>query len=357
MNMRDFAVFLIAFFIVLKMIPFLKRWGLEQDIIDCPDERKIHHCKIPRLGGIAINMGFLFSVLFLGGVTPMVRGVLAGGLVIFWVGVVDDLHGLSARQKFFGQIVGAVLAVSVGGLTINHLGDVFGFGEIVLPVWFGVPFTVFAIVGVINAINLLDGLDGLAAGVSLIAAISFLLLAFLIGNGPAVMLCAALIGSLLGFLRFNFYPAQIFMGDSGSLTIGYMLACLAIMLTQPGAGKIAISPATPVLILGLPILDTLWVMARRLRLRTNPFHPDKTHLHHKLLRLGFAHRTTVLILYFLGIFWSISAFALMKSPEYLALGFFCVVCCLKYGGLYYLKIHSRNGMLTDDENREFVKGR
>ncbi len=355
--MRDFAVFLIAFFIVLKMIPFLKRWGLEQGIIDCPDERKIHHCKIPRLGGVAINMGFLFSVLLLGGGTSTVRGVMAGGLVIFWVGVVDDLRGLSARQKFLGQIVGAALAVFVGGLSITRLGDVFGLGEVVLPPWFSIPFTIFAIVGVINAINLIDGLDGLAAGVSLIAAVAFLLLAFFTGNSQAIMLCAALIGVLLGFLRFNFYPAQIFMGDSGSLAIGYILACLAIMMTQPGASGIAISPATPVLVLGLPILDTLWVMARRLRLRTNPFYPDKTHLHHKLLRLGFAHRTTVLILYALGVFWSISAFALMKSPEYLALGFFCVICCLKYGGLYYLKIHSRNGMLTDDENREFVKGR
>jgi len=162
----------------------------------------------------------------------------------------------------------------------------------------------------------------------------------------------------LGFLRFNFYPAQIFMGDSGSLLIGYVLSCLSIILTQFPAGKAVISPATPVLILGLPILDTLWVMARRLRLGMNPFHPDKTHLHHKLLRLGFAHRTTVLILYALGIFWSISAFVLIKSPEYLALSFFCVVCCLKYGGLYYLKLHYRNnGILAEDESREFVKTR
>ena len=311
-------VFVTALFSSLTMVPLLRRWALERGEVDRPDgERKTHLRATPRIGGIAIFMAVLFALLVHADLDTGVRGILAGGLVVFFTGMVDDLHGISARKKFLGQIGGCLVAMAVGQLYITSLGNPFGAGEIHLPLWLAWPFTVFAVVGVCNAINLIDGLDGLAGGVSVIALAAFFILACQDGNQPAIVLSAAGLGAILGFLKFNFYPARIFMGDTGSLTIGFLLGFTAVQLTQPAAAGIA--PVIPVLILGLPILDTLWVMTRRILRKTSPFTPDRTHLHHKFLNLGLQHRFTVILIYGLSLFWAIFSLLFLNAPEYFLL--------------------------------------
>jgi UDP-GlcNAc:undecaprenyl-phosphate GlcNAc-1-phosphate transferase len=295
------------------MVPVLRRWALKQGAVDVPDERKNHSVAVPRIGGIAIFMSFLFSHLVYVDIDPQVRGALAGGVVIFFTGLIDDLHGLSTRSKFIGEIAGVAVAIAVSGIYIVNLGDPFGFGPIALPVWLGIPFTVFAVVGLINAINLIDGLDGLAGGLSAIALLVFGVLAFENGNSAAVVICAGLLGALLGFLKFNFYPARIFMGDTGSLTLGYFLAFLAVSITQAPASTV--SPMIPVLVLGVPLLDTLWVMGRRVLKGISPFSPDRTHLHHKFLSLGLNHRFTVIVIYLITLFWSTAVTIFNHLPD------------------------------------------
>ncbi|MDT8441718.1 MAG: MraY family glycosyltransferase [Desulfuromonadales bacterium] len=324
-----FYTFMTSLFAALLMVPFLRLWALEQGRVDAPDARKVHTVAMPRLGGIAIFLAFLFAVIIFLPIDTTIRGILAGTLVIFATGVVDDLHGLGARGKFTGQVAACLITLLVGRLYLTELGDLFGFGAIVLPLWAAIPFTVFAVVGVINAINLIDGLDGLAGGVACIALAAFFLLGWLTNDPVTMVLAAAMIGAVLGFLKDNFYPANIFMGDTGAMVVGYLLACLALYTTQqPGA---TISPMVPVLILGLPLLDTVWVLLRRLLQGGSPFTADRSHLHHKFLDLGFAHHQTVIMIYGMSLFWAICALLLRGLPEYVLL-----LCYLLTAGGGYL---------------------
>ena len=333
----SFYIFMTALFSSLIMVPFLRKWAIGQGNVDIPDARKVHDTPTPRLGGVAIFLAFLFSVLAFVPMEPAVRGMLFGGLVMFATGLVDDLYEISAKRKFIGEIAACLAAIVIGQLWLSNLGNLFGFGDIILPTWVGIPFTVFAVVGVINAINLIDGLDGLAGGFSSIALSAFLLMGILVGDMTTVMLSAALFGALLGFLKYNFYPARIFMGDVGSLTVGFLLGFLAVHLTQH-AGSSA-SPVVPLIILGLPILDTIRVMTGRIRRRLSPFSPDKNHVHHQFLALGFAHRFTVLILYTLTLFLACFAVLFHSWPEYLMLIFFLIFMVAGYQGLRYVSTH------------------
>lgn len=316
-----FNAFFTALCAALVLVPFLRRWALDRHLVDLPDQRKLHDNAVPRLGGIAIFLAFLFAALIFTPVSVTLRGLTAGALVIFAIGIADDLNGLSPRVKVVGQLFAILVAILVGNLWLRSLGDLFGGGPVLLSPWLGIPFTVLAVIGVTNAINLIDGLDGLAGGVSLLALVAFTLLAASDGNHAAALLCAALAGGVLGFLKYNFYPARVFMGDAGSLTVGFLIAFLAVMITQrPGS---VVEPMLPVLILALPIFDTLWVMGRRLLCGRQIFCPDRSHLHRQLLDLGFQHRFTVLILHALSLFWACSALLLRKAPGYLQIGYLC----------------------------------
>jgi UDP-GlcNAc:undecaprenyl-phosphate GlcNAc-1-phosphate transferase len=295
-------IFLIALFSSMIMVPFLMRWALDTGAVDAPDSRKIHKKAIPRIGGVAICMGWLFSLLIYVDMTSQVRGILAGTLIVFFTGLIDDLYGLSPKKKFLGQFAACLITIFVGELYISSLGNLFGGETINLPAWLGIPFTLLAVVGIVNAFNLMDGLDGLAGGISVIALSSFLILGHLTGNLMIMALCAALLGAILGFLKYNLFPARIFMGDTGSLVVGFVIAFLAVMLTQTSGSTVA--PIVPVLILGIPIVDTLRVMGRRLAQGKHPFAPDRTHLHHNFLDLGLKHRYTVLLMYGLSFFWA-----------------------------------------------------
>lgn len=292
-----FYIFLTAIFVVLILIPPITRLAVNLEQLDEPNERKIHSGKIPRLAGIAIFLAFLFSTLLFCDIDRTMRGFLAGGIVIFATGLYDDLVGMRARWKLLGEVVAAMVAILIGNMALRNLGDLFGSGDIFLgPL--AIPFTVLGIVGVTNAINLLDGLDGLAGGVSTIAAMALGLLAFMVGDQNLLCLIVALIGALLGFLKFNTYPARIFMGDSGSLFLGYSLSIFAVILCT--GENTRISAVTPLLILMVPIVDTLMVMVTR-QLSGKPiFSPDNSHIHHRLLGVGFGHKATVIIIYSLS---------------------------------------------------------
>ncbi len=323
-----------ALFAALIMVPFLRQWALDKDTVDIPDARKVHDHPMPRLGGIAIFLAFLFSAIIYLPINQGVRGLLAGALIVFATGVVDDLNGLSSRGKFVGQAAACLITILVGNIYLTNLGNLFGFGDILLPAWVGIPFTVFAVVGVINAINLIDGLDGLAGGVSTIALMAFFLLGWL-ENDPVIMiLAAAMVGTIFGFLKYNFYPARIFMGDTGSLVVGYVIGFFAVFLTQSSTSTT--SPMVPVLVLGLPLLDTVWVMMRRIVSGVSPFAADQTHVHHKFLSLGFEHRFTVIFIYGISLFWACFALLLHELPEYLLLLFYLVVTISGYLLLRYV---------------------
>ncbi|MRR58970.1 MAG: undecaprenyl/decaprenyl-phosphate alpha-N-acetylglucosaminyl 1-phosphate transferase [Deltaproteobacteria bacterium] len=301
-KMHSLYIFMLALFTALIIVPFLQRWALDTGAMDVPDERKLHDKAVPRIGGVAIGMAWLFSLLVYVDMTREVRGILAGSLVVFCIGLIDDLYGLTPKRKFLGQIIATLVTMAVGKIHIHNLGDLFGSGVLTIPEWLAIPFTVIAVVGVVNAFNLMDGLDGLAGGISSIALAAFFILGYLTGNYHLVAMCAALFGAVLGFLKYNLYPARIFMGDTGSLMVGFIIAFLAIGLTQgPGSG---IQPIIPVLILGLPIADTFRVMGRRLLKRKSPFSPDRTHVHHRFLDLGLQHRFTVIIIYGVSLFWA-----------------------------------------------------
>jgi len=328
MPIMSVYLFLVAFFAAAVAVPLLQEWAAVNGKLDYPGDRKVHLVATPRLGGVAIFLAFLLPVLVFVDVSREIRGMLAGALVMFLVGLFDDLVGLSARKKLAGQVLAVVLTIMISGFMLRDLGNLFGNGHVFLPLWLAFPFTVFAVVGMTNAINMIDGLDGLAGGVSVIALVAFFLLYNQSGNLEGALLCAALIGATLGFLKYNSYPANIFMGDAGSLVLGFLLAFFSIDLTQ-GAGA-NISPAVPVLVLGLPIFDTLNVMSRRLLSRRNPFSADRTHVHHRVLELGLGHRATVIVIYGFTFTAAIVAMLLQHQPEYLLLSAYGAVIVLLY---------------------------
>ncbi len=219
-----FYSFMTALFAALIMVPFLRQWALDKDNVDQPDARKIHDVPMPRLGGIAIFLAFLFSAIIFLPIDESIRGLLAGMLIIFATGVVDDLNGITSRRKFAGQVAACLITILVGKVYLADLGNLFGFGPVVMPVWLGVPFTVFAVVGVINAINLIDGLDGLAGGVSSIALTAFFLIGWL-ENDPVTMILSAAPGRCdLRFPEVQFLPGTDLHGgyrfDGGRLRPG-----------------------------------------------------------------------------------------------------------------------------------------
>lgn len=318
-------VYVIAAFIVAGLLsyfftPPVMKFAHKVGAIDVPkDERRMHTKPIPRLGGLAIFLSFLCSILVLGNFTGMLDKqmlcVLLGAIVIVVLGVFDDICALNAKLKFVVQILAAMLPVCVGGIRIELLTNINPFSDapyLHLGIW-AIPITVLWIVGITNAVNLIDGLDGLAAGVSSIAAITVLAVALLTGNLEIAIAMGALAGACIGFLPFNFNPAKIFMGDTGSMFLGYMLSSLSIM----GLFKFytVISFAVPFLILGLPIFDTANAIVRRIASGKSPMSPDRGHVHHKLIDMGFNQKQAVAILYAISGTLGLTAVVLTSSGE------------------------------------------
>ena len=289
------------------LVPIVLRFGLRLELTDKPDPRKQHTMPMVRLGGIAMVMGFalaLSTIWVLGGfglLAPerdqLIWSTLAGSLCFFLIGLADDLFDLSPWPRLAGQIAvaGAIWSqgVRIGAIDLPWLNS--SGSALVLSDGLSLLATVIWLVGITNAINWLDGLDGLAAGVAGIAAVGLISVSFSLHQAAAGFLAAALAGCCLGFLRHNFNPARIFMGDGGSYFLGFTLA--AVSIVGPAKGLTTVSLFLPLLILSLPLADMSAVIMGRLREGRSPFHPDRRHLHHRLLRAGFSHRRTVLLIY------------------------------------------------------------
>ncbi|MEG1998157.1 MAG: MraY family glycosyltransferase [Clostridiales bacterium] len=296
----------VALVLSLLLTPVAKWLAPKIGAVDAPNERKVHSSLMPRMGGVAIFAAFAVGAFLVGGFNKAVVGlVLSSGLVML-VGLVDDIKNISPKTKLLGQLIAAIIFVSFGGY-VKFMTNPFG-GNIMFLDYWGIPLTILWLMGISNAINLIDGLDGLAAGVSAISAITMATVSFSRGYYVPAGLAFVLAMSLLGFLKYNFSPAQIFMGDSGSLFLGFVLGALAIMGFSKGATVISLF--IPILILGIPIFDTMFAIVRRYNNHVPIFQADKGHLHHCLLALGLSHKQTVLIIYAITLFMGLCAILL-----------------------------------------------
>jgi len=307
----------LSMFLAIALVPLLVRVARPMGLLDRPGPRKIHSNAIPRVGGIAIAVGAIVSVMVWLPFRPEILAYAVGSMVIFLFGLLDDLFDLDFRLKLVGQTLGTVAFIMLADVYLTRMPFMFD-GQI--PSWLGLPFTVFAIVGVTNAINLSDGMDGLAGGTSLLAACALGYLAFLGGDNQIALLALAVIGATLGFLRYNTFPARVFMGDAGSQFLGFSVAALALLIIE--RSNTAISPLAPLLLLALPIIDTLKVIVLRLRAGVSPFAPDRRHLHHRLLDVGLSQHQAVVLIYGLQVLLIGLTWILIYERDYILLAVF-----------------------------------
>lgn len=292
MNSELFFSFMTSLLICMALIPPLRLIAKRFSIMDFPGERKVHQHPVPRVGGIAFAIGAFASILWWGAKDGTTLSVLLGGLIILGFGVWDDRAILNYRIKLLGQLVAALAVVIIGGIRFESIPFLL---DAELPMWIGVPVTVVFLVAVSNALNLSDGLDGLAGGLSFLTLCGIAYLAYLSNDSTVLLLTVPFLGSLLGFLRYNTYPARIFMGDGGSQLLGFIMGVVAILLTNSTSGPF--SPALSLFLLGLPFLDTLGVAVQRLVEGRSPFIGDRKHLHHKLMKAGLSHYEAVTVIY------------------------------------------------------------
>ncbi len=344
--MPDYMLaFVIAAGVALLITPGVILLAAKTGAMDAPDARKVHKKPIPRIGGIGIYAAFMvamLSVLSFVDVTAEVKteiiGLMVGGSLIVLVGVIDDYKNLPAKVKLVGQIIAAAVLVIAFDVRIDFITD--PFGDYIYTEWLAVPLTIFWIVGLTNTVNLIDGLDGLAAGVATIAAVTIMMVALQQSIMLVAVLTAALAGAAFGFLYYNFNPARIFMGDSGSMFLGFMLAGISVIGAVKSAATIAL--IVPILALGLPILDTTFAIVRRYRGGVPIFKPDKGHLHHRLLDLGFTQRQAVLLMYVISALLGLSAVALTEVSNQLAIIIVCVVVVVVLLGAKKIGIFNMN---------------
>ena len=303
------VLFAVAAVVTIALTPLARKLAIKLDAIDYPSARRVNMLPIPRMGGVAIIGGILaalavagFGVYAFGWVDPFIDyngievnywGVLLGTVLIFLVGAVDDVVDLNPKAKMLGQIVAACV-VAGSGLLFSSIHNPFGEGYIEFG-WVAYPLTVFYLVAFANVINLIDGLDGLAAGITGISAITILLFAVLTGRFDAALFSVILVGVCAGFLKSNFFPASIFMGDSGALLLGFSLGVISLFAVARSA--LFVSLLVPILAAGVPILDTFFAIVRRKREHRPIDEADKGHIHHRLMRAGFSQRATVLIMW------------------------------------------------------------
>jgi len=299
---------IISFVVSYILTPYLARVGKKQNMVDLPDHRKVHEEAIPNLGGIVIFFGFLLSLLFIVQIEGQVKTLMVAGVIILLLGIVDDIADLSPKHKFIIQMIPALIVIIynsdlINSFIVNQLKSVDLLGYLLYPI------LILWIVGVTNSINLIDGLDGLACGVSIITLIAFLILGWKQNFETLNFLSIALAGSMLALLRFNFYPAKIFLGDSGSTFTGFMLASIGALWVLKSENVFFIF--IPIIILALPIFDTLFAILRRYKGHHPIFQADKGHLHHRLLARGISHKNVVLILWGVSTVCSIIALILV----------------------------------------------
>ena len=297
----------VPFLFVLAIIPFIKKVAVHVGAMDIPDARKVHKVPIPRLGGLGIYMGFLLGYILFGTMSLKMNAILIGSIIIIITGIVDDIKPIPAKIKLLFQIIAASVVAIYGKILLQDLSafDFYiNFGD------FSYLITVIFIVAIINCINLIDGLDGLAAGLSSIyfITIGIVIVGWKHTFGLDAIITFIMLGATLGFLCHNFNPAKIFMGDSGSMFLGYVIAVVALL----GFKNVTLTTLlVPICLLAVPILDTLFAMLRRIVNKKPMFEPDKQHLHHQLLTLNLSHRNVVLVIYTLDILFALAMLVYM----------------------------------------------
>lgn len=310
-----FSTLLVSMFITIALIPILRVYAPKLNCVDVPSERKVHRVPIPRVGGLAIAAGFFLPILFWTIEDRVAGAILSGGAIIVLFGYIDDVRELGYRAKFSAQLAAAWIVVFGGGLKMRYFGDLLPEGYLLFD-GLAIPLTLVVIVGVTNAVNLCDGLDGLAGGIMLFCYICIAFLAYRCEYQAITIMAVATGGAIFGFLKFNTHPATVFLGDAGSQLIGFLAITMALSLSQ---GATPISPLFPLLLFGLPVLDTLSVMFERLQQGRSLFKADKNHMHHKLLRLGLYHSEAVFIVYLLQAGLVSVAFILRFQSDWLLL--------------------------------------
>ena len=324
------VAFVIAMGVALLVTPIVISFAKRTGALDKPDVRKVHQSPVPRIGGVGIYIAFILGLaaaLIIGDIYldyeawMELAGLIVGGSMIVGLGILDDYKDLPARVKLVGQIVAAAVTVVVFDVCIDVVTSPLG-GYIYLE-YLAIPATIFWIVGLTNTVNLIDGLDGLAAGVASIAAVTIFMVAMEQGLVLVALVTAALAGSALGFLYYNFNPARIFMGDTGSMFLGFILAGASVAGAVKSATTVAL--VVPILALGLPILDTTFAIVRRARNHTPIFKPDKGHLHHRLLSHGFTQRQAVLLMYVVSALFGLCAITIAEVSPIVGMGIVTVL--------------------------------
>ena len=341
---------LAAFVISFAATPIVKSFAHRVGAMDVPkDERRVHTYPIPRLGGLAIFLGFILSVVLFADISCQVQGILLGSVVIVIVGVIDDIVPLSAIIKLVVQIIAALVAV-FHGVVIEVLSNpvVFSSSDYIRFGFMSIPVTVIWIVAITNSVNLIDGLDGLAVGVSTISSVTMLIIALVVSDINVAVIMSALAGACLGFLPYNLNPAKIFMGDTGALLLGYILATVSIL----GLFKFyaVISFAVPFLVIGLPLFDTVFAVLRRVLSGRSPMSPDRGHFHHRLIDMGLSQKQAVAILYAISAVLGLAAVVIATSGEIKAVIFvFAVAVAALVGYAAYSGRKSAESSETDSE--------
>lgn len=326
----------------------VKKIAIHVNALDIPNERKVHQKPMPRLGGLGIFFAFLVGYMLFGQTTVRMNSILIGSFIILLTGIIDDINPLNAKEKILGQFLSALVITLYGGILLEHIT---AFGLSINFGLFAYPITIIFIIACMNIINLIDGLDGLAGGISSIFFITIIVICFFQGRitGLEFNLALIMLGSTLGFLIHNFYPAKIFAGDSGALFLGFIIAVISLLGFK---GTVLTSVFVPLLILAVPILDTFFAILRRLLKHKKISDADKQHLHHQLLGMKFSHRTTVLIIYGVNILFAIASIFYTLNSQiniYVRYGIYIVLLLLVFWFI------NKTNIITEKQIRFFKK--
>ena len=313
---------LLSMVIAMAMLPPLTVLARRVGILALPEARKVHVGEVPQIGGVAILVGAVFAATLLMPPSRAYLAYLAGAVVVFLLGLFDDYHALGHRVKFAVQYLAAGVAVAGGGLALISFNAPIG----LLPTWLGAPLAVVALVQITNAMNLADGLDGLAGGLCLLSCLALAICGYQVGDVAAMVIALMIAGSVIGFLRFNSHPARVFMGDNGAYFLGFSLGVIALDLTANAAEPLSLTAV--VMLLGVPVLDALFVPFYRAALRKPLFLADRNHLHHRLLHAGFSHRSAVAMMYTFHSGLLMVGYALRHAPEWVLLPTFAALAAL-----------------------------
>lgn len=309
-----FLMAIVSFVVSLILVPICKKVSIHVDAMDEPNERKVHKKPMPRLGGLAIYLSFLICYMFFGQTTSQMLSIIIASFIIILFGIIDDINPLRARYKLVGQLISSIIIVFYGNVILQ---DIYVFDYYINFGALAKPLTIFFIVACINAINLIDGLDGLAGGISSIYFFTIAVIACITNRigGLDIVLSIIMCGASLGFLMYNFPPAKIFMGDTGSQFLGFMIAIISLLGFKNVTFR---SFVVPIIILAIPIMDTSFAILRRLIKGESIGTPDKEHFHHQLLKMKFSIRKTIFVIYLIDILFALVSIFLTLGDNKIA---------------------------------------